>query len=782
MRAVWVRARSEMRNHWRALTALFLLAGLPGGVAIAAALGASRTDSLATRVVAAEDPTDIFYVPDFQEVRLPFDEIARLPMVSAAYQLRGFPATTPALQDLEISAPTVPLPARFFKMLDGRIPNPQRADEVMISFRARDRFHWRVGSTITITLGAPSPDPGADLKSGQVVTVHVVGISAASGDLVGVAGPGLMTSPAFERTYAPRAATIDLDTFKLRRGHADVPAFDEALRKLSSGPGVLYVDIASDLAQVRRSFHLQALALWLTCAVVASVSFLIFAQSIARQAALDADEYPSLRALGMTRGELAALGIVRAIMVAVAAAVVALASAIVLSIATPFGLARVIEPDPGPWIAAATLAIGCSVLVAAVVACAAFPSWRAAAPRVRERSSFRPTLPARVLGFVSGKPAPAIGARFALEQGRGRMAVPVRSSLSAAVIGIVVLLAALSVGVSVKHFAATPRLYGWTWDVAFDGHHNVSFEPGSKARELLINDPSVADASVGALSGANFRLNGVLMDGITLDPIKGHLEPNVLQGRTPTGQDEVAVGRKSLEQAGAHIGSVVNVGIAAGGRTIPMRVVGVAVFPFDDDTSTVGEGLWMTAEAFGRLLPGVKPDSAAIRFRPGISKPQALKSLQGALGGDFSEPTTPGGVTDYRRVSQVPIVLAGILAALAIGTLTHLLVSSIRRRRRDLAILKTLGFEKRQARSVVLWQAGIFTTVVLALAVPLGIIAGRSLWGLIATYGGFDPEPVVPLSQFGIVCGATLLVGVALAVLPARAAARTPAAVVLRTE
>ena len=55
--------------------------------------------------VRAEDPTDIFYVPDFQDTKLRFEDIARIPVVAAAYDIKGFPVTTPALQDLEVSAP-----------------------------------------------------------------------------------------------------------------------------------------------------------------------------------------------------------------------------------------------------------------------------------------------------------------------------------------------------------------------------------------------------------------------------------------------------------------------------------------------------------------------------------------------------------------------------------------------------------------------------------------------------------------------------------------------------
>ena len=79
MRAVWVRARSDLRNHWRALVAMCLLAGLSGAVAVAAAIGASRTDSVSSRVIQKEDPTDIFYVPDYQDTKLRFADIAALP-------------------------------------------------------------------------------------------------------------------------------------------------------------------------------------------------------------------------------------------------------------------------------------------------------------------------------------------------------------------------------------------------------------------------------------------------------------------------------------------------------------------------------------------------------------------------------------------------------------------------------------------------------------------------------------------------------------------------------
>jgi hypothetical protein len=786
MKAVLVRARSELRNHWRALVALCLLAGIPGGIAMAAAIGAARTDSITDRVLKASDPPDIFYIPAYQEVKLPFEDIAALPSVAEAYSMRGFGVMKGPLQDLEISATPVDFPHRFNKVLAGRFPHPDRVDETMISFKTADRFRWRVGTQITVPLLDPASDEEHDIP-GPLVRLRVVGVEAAFGDLVGVAGPGIFVTDAFNRAYAPRAAGIELQVFKLRHGPRDYAAFAAQMRALAH-TDVGYVEGNSDLVQVKRSFHLQAVALWVTCAFLGAVAVLIFGQAIGRQSTIEAGEYPSLRALGMTRSDLAAVGFARAAVVAVFSALIAMGVAIVMSYATPFGLARVIEPSPGFSAPAAIVAAGVAALILIVIGSAAIPSWRAALSARRERASgARPSLPARLLSFAWSGPSPSIGARFALEQGRGDTAVPVRSSMLAAIAGIVALLAALSVGVSVRHFVATPALYGWNWDVALSTSNEVRFEPGTEATNKLANDPDIKDLSLGVGIGNPIRLNGIAMDMIAVDPIKGNIEPNILEGRAPTGADEIAVGRKSLQRARAHIGSTVSIG-TTGQTGVRMRVVGVAVLPFDDDTSTIGEGLWMTFQGAKRIDAKGFPDSALIRLRPGVSQKAVGKRLEKAFGVPVDVETTPGGartpggVRDYNQISQVPLILAGLLAALAAGTLTHMLVSSIRRRRRDLAILKTLGFERSQVRGAVLWQAGVFTAIVLAVAVPLGILVGRWTWTVIAGYGGFEPVPVVSASQFAIVGGAALLVALSIAILPARAAARTPPAVVLRTE
>jgi ABC-type lipoprotein release transport system permease subunit len=106
----------------------------------------------------------------------------------------------------------------------------------------------------------------------------------------------------------------------------------------------------------------------------------------------------------------------------------------------------------------------------------------------------------------------------------------------------------------------------------------------------------------------------------------------------------------------------------------------------------------------------------------------------------------------------------------------------VRRRRRDLALLKTLGFTHRQLASVVAWQASVAAVIGVVLGVPLGIALGRWLWILFARQIFAVPQPTVPLVSVGVIAVGALVLANIVAALPGRSAARTPTALLLRAE
>jgi ABC-type lipoprotein release transport system permease subunit len=110
------------------------------------------------------------------------------------------------------------------------------------------------------------------------------------------------------------------------------------------------------------------------------------------------------------------------------------------------------------------------------------------------------------------------------------------------------------------------------------------------------------------------------------------------------------------------------------------------------------------------------------------------------------------------------------------------LIASVRRRRRDLALLKTLGFTQRQLAAAVAWQSSVAVAIGTVIGVPLGIIIGRFLWDLFAHEINAVPSPGVPSLSIVLIIAGSLVIANLIATVPGRMAARTPTALVLRAE
>jgi ABC-type antimicrobial peptide transport system permease subunit len=142
----------------------------------------------------------------------------------------------------------------------------------------------------------------------------------------------------------------------------------------------------------------------------------------------------------------------------------------------------------------------------------------------------------------------------------------------------------------------------------------------------------------------------------------------------------------------------------------------------------------------------------------------------------------PTDIVNFGRVEGTPYLLGAVLAAVSIATLAYILVSAVRRRRRDLAVLKTLGFVRRQVRATVACQATTVVSVSLLVGIPLGIAVGRWLWTRFADDLGIVTVPVVPAIAIVLTAVVALVIANVIAAAPAALAARTRPAVVLRSE
>ena len=107
----------------------------------------------------------------------------------------------------------------------------------------------------------------------------------------------------------------------------------------------------------------------------------------------------------------------------------------------------------------------------------------------------------------------------------------------------------------------------------------------------------------------------------------------------------------------------------------------------------------------------------------------------------LTHPVRPPEIVDAGDLRSVPFAIAGILgAAVVVGLATSIAVS-VRDRRRDLAILRVMGFRRRQLAATVRWQALGIIAVGVVVGIPLGTIAGRYAWRRFAEGLGLAPGP-----------------------------------------
>jgi ABC-type lipoprotein release transport system permease subunit len=140
---------------------------------------------------------------------------------------------------------------------------------------------------------------------------------------------------------------------------------------------------------------------------------------------------------------------------------------------------------------------------------------------------------------------------------------------------------------------------------------------------------------------------------------------------------------------------------------------------------------------------------------------------------------------EIRNADEMGVLPLGLGLAMAFGAVLSLgfaLAAFVRQRRRELAILKTVGFTRGQVRSAVVWQGALALLVTLAVGVPLGIAGGRWLWSRFAADIGIAPTASVPALLLLVAVGVVLVVGILSAAAPGVMAAATRPAEAMRAD
>ena len=615
-----------------------------------------------------------------------------------------------------------------------------------------------------------------DWTPGPLVSVRIVGVRP---DLFNNGtGRYVTVSPAFYEAYsrglelsAPRNAI----KVRLHRGSADLAAFQRAAERIAGGRDFQFTVEDDEAGKLQSGFHLQAQALWLAALLAGGAVVLLLTQGLARTIELESERHRILLALGMTRSQLAWLVLGRTAIIGGSAALVTIPVALALSPLAPIGRAGGYEPHPGIAIDARALAAGVGlVLIAAFVpgTVAAMRALRTRPDAQSSRSDARGSAAAGALARAGAPPTLVGGVRMAIPGPRGATAGTARATVLGATVAVAVAVAALGVAASLTHLLGTPRLFGQTWDLGSIQGQQVTAE-GDRRRASRSRHHRRGAWSGDDPSGERSRPGRRC-----LRPDQAYARPHDARRalRRPA-SDEVLLGTKTVDALAVQLGD--RVAVRRGSRVVEMTVVGRGVIP-ETMFLSLGEGVAMTFKALKRLVPAAFPRRLLVRLGDGPRREATLQRLESFYG--TPRAGVPRVVRDVRRGPGRAARPRGVVALFAAATLARTLLLSIRRRRRELAVLKTLGFTRGQVRAMVAWHATTVGAIALAAGVPLGLGIGRWIWNVVTAHLGVAPTPITPVGSLLLAVPAVLLLVNVVAAIPGRLAARTKPAVVLRAE
>jgi hypothetical protein len=834
-RVGWYWFRANFGRRWTNYLIIVVLIGSIGGLALGSVAAAQRTQSSYNTFLSSSNPSDLsmtVFAPNIAS------KLARLPYVRhvgiSSYSVNAFPAGRHGMPEFAkaLVNGTVTnsgsLVGEYFTedrvaLLAGRRADPNRANEFMADELAARAMRWHVGESIRMYFYTDAQAGRADfgqkiIKPTVSLTMHLVGTVLPNNDVLldeVDRNPSLVIfTPALTKQLVDDKIHYNQYALQLDHGVRDISAVErEIIATLPPGTTYTFHVNSAVAAEVNRSLEPESISLAVFGLIAGLAALVIAGGLIARVLQGEGDDFNVLRALGASpsmSSTASALGPIAAVVVGAGAAV---GIAIGLSPLSPIGPVRAVYPHRGIAFNWPVLGYGFVILtfiLGVITLGLILRRSRRVANRVRRPSAPLGSRAGRLASDVGLPVTAVVGIRFALEASNERDGAPVRSALVGAMLAVTIVVTTLTFGSSLGTLVSHPSLYGWNWNYSLTSNTDV---PPQAAR-LLINDPYVA-----AFSGDNFanaQINGVTVP-IILTTYRAKVTAPILSGHEVTGANQIVLGAETMRELHKHLGQ--SVSVTYGTKKdypvyvppTPMTIVGTATLP------AVGGSLQLhTSMGVGAMVPiSIEPPAFTrflhskydalnghqmifVRLRSGAPATLALASLRKiARIGQREILATPNGggsnvgvqsvqypaeIENYRTIGVIPDLLALALALGAVVALGLTLVASVHRRRRDLALLRTLGFTGRQLLSTVAWQASVAGAVGAVFGIPLGIVVGRWLWTLFAENIYAVPRPTVPLVSLVVVALSAMALANVVAALPGRTAAQTSSAQVLRGE
>jgi MacB-like periplasmic core domain/FtsX-like permease family len=792
----------RIRRRWKSYLGVAVLLGLTAGLAILSIAGARRTQSAYPRYLRSANAST-FVVTTLGN----YDEstnatIAAFPEVlqSRTYVGLNLSILDDSGKPLKIQAyePSGTFDGRFidqdrFTPLQGRLADRTRLDEMVVNEQAAKTNHLHLGQRLDVGLYSfeqfTAPDFSVNPPVPKMrVTATIVGIGLLNEEVVqddADRDERLLVTPAL--TVAAREyVNYAVQGLVLRRGDLDIPAVEKRLESIAPSGAVAFRTTSVDVFHALQAVRPLSIALAIFGLIAGLAGLVLVAQAINRLLRADRSEDASLHAFGARPATIAGATMCGPVICVIAGIIIAVAFAVIASPVMPIGPVRRVEVHRGFDVDGAVLGWGVMLVVFVLAAATAVSAWRQRPQRRLRRHRLRPSRLGGAAAAAGLSPQAVVGLTAAGSAPTDTDEFPTRSVVIGSIIAIAALVGSLTFSASLSALIAKPPLYGWNWDAAISAGNAYGNLDVATSHQILDGDPRVA-----TWWGAYFGAGSINGRGV---PLLGAYESapfatSILRGRSLKAADEIVLGATTAHQLHVDVGD--SVSFVGSGAATPLRVVGIATLPTIGKVHTAHTSLGVGAIVDRDLVPGSDLDITAshhgdfgpnmifVRFRPGTNGRAEIQHLRqttaplGSFAGlDVLPVQRPAEIVNATAIGSAPILLGVSLMLASMVSLTLAMGASARQRRRELAILRTLGFSSRQLVGTLSWQATGLITAGLIAGIPLGTVVGRDLWDVFAHQLNVVSRPDLPVVWIVVLIAAVLLVANAAAVLYGRGVRR----------
>jgi putative ABC transport system permease protein len=375
-----------------------------------------------------------------------------------------------------------------------------------------------------------------------------------------------------------------------------------------------------------------------------------------------------------------------------------------------------------PVLLTITLAVVCFVVLVFTL----LPAWRAGrVPAVKALNAGNDDIrvrPSRLSQVAARLGAPRVFVVGLKDLSRR----PLRTAMTIGAIALAVVTATFSLAIE-STFEATKDDFTVIGGPPADIGVDRDAFPDAEARRILDSRPEVESYLV------VYNYDGIAQrEGFDVKGFEGDLnEPRwaMRGGRMPTSQGEAAVSTRLASRFGLEVGDVFEFQLA-GARNAPptsVTIVGELVY-------IEGAALFVTRETLPAHFP---PSDYNIVVRPGTDQDKFSEALIADSGGYLDPEILDETIGEIQgQFRSVLLGLNAVLFAIAGLNLLSSMLLSIRERRRDFAVLKTIGFTPGQVASSVFAGSALLAAAAVVVGIPLGLVASKVMFDLLSNAAG----------------------------------------------